>query len=588
MCGIYGYFQFNGKKITVKQRNHLFKQFIKSQHRGPEHNVFKNIGNNAILGFHRLCIVDIERGTQPFHDEDDKIFCICNGEIYNHEQLRKEHNLVTRTHSDCEVVLHLYTKYGHEDGGIEKIVNMLDGVFSFIVYDTRGGINDQQIFIGHDPIGVRSLYYSWCEESRRLYVSSELKSIVDEKDKEVNKNLKMFPAGSYGIFSNDSHGPCFFTSKYYDPYKLYKPIYTIIDDDATPLSEFNVVKQNVKILFENAVRKRLMSDRPIGCLLSGGLDSSLVCALVAKMMKENGSTEPLHTFSIGMEGGTDLKYAKMVADHIGSIHHEVTVTKEQMLEQWEKTPYDIESWDTTTVRASTPMILLCEYIKNETDVIVIYSGEGADEASGSYMYFHKAPTLEEFQTECVRLMDELQYFDVLRCDKSTAAAGLEVRVPFLDKDFLQYYMTLDPKFKHPKFTKNIEKYLLRSAFDGENLLPKEVLWRTKEAFSDGCSSVEDSWYEIIQKHCQKTTTLCLDEYDYYNGTSPPYSSESRHIRHNYIKHYPYSVDTIPHYWMPRWSDTNEVSARALDTYQERMKDTSTSSTSTPTLTSIST
>jgi asparagine synthase (glutamine-hydrolysing) len=269
-------------------------------------------------------------------------------------------------------------------------------------------------------------------------------------------------------------------------HRWYDYVYPIVGTE-----EKEIMKQ-IRKKFIAAVDKRLMSDRPIGCLLSGGLDSSLVTALVARKYPRG----TLKSFSVGLEGSEDLKFARMVAAHCGTDHHEIVLTEEVMLEALEDDVQYIECYDTTTIRASTPMYLMSKYIKEKTDVTVIYSGEGSDEASGSYMYFHKAPTPEAFQKESVRLMEDLCYFDVLRCDKSTAGAGLEVRVPFLDKEFLQYYLGIDPKLKMPA-TYGIEKYLLRKSFDYDDLLPKEVLWRVKEGMSDGVSSKTKSWYEII-------------------------------------------------------------------------------------------
>jgi asparagine synthase (glutamine-hydrolysing) len=533
MCGIYGYFQLNQaskKKISLKKRQQLFLEFSKTQHRGPDHSIFKSIDNNTILGFHRLCIVGIEDGNQPFYKNN--VYCICNGEIYNHKELRTKYNLPTCTGSDCEVILHLFLKFG-----IEKTCTLLDGVFAFLLYDT----NTYNIYIGRDRIGVRSLYYNLDSSNNILCVSSEMKSIGNKS------RCAFFPPGSYAIYAHNTlHINSYYITTYNNP--TYK------------FDTFEVAMRQTRYYFEKAIQKRLMSERPIGCLLSGGLDSSLVAALVAKII----APKRLHTFSIGMKGATDLYYAKMVATHINSIHHEVYVTKEEMLNTLPRTVYSIESWDTTTIRASTPMILLCDYIKEKTDITVIYSGEGSDEASGSYMYFHNAPSTKTFQNECVRLVKDLQYFDVLRSDKSVSAAGLEVRVPFLDNEFLEYYMSISPEYKQPSKNKNIEKYLLRKAFDDGKLLPKEVLWRTKEAFSDGCSSQEDSWNEIIQKY---TDSMTFDNSLLKNCEHPPEFKEAMYYRQEFLKHFPDNVDIIPYYWLPKWSgDVKDPSARILDVY----------------------
>ena len=277
------------------------------------------------------------------------------------------------------------------------------------------------------------------------------------------------------------------------------------------------------------------------------------------MIQKTG--KPVHTFSIGFEGSTDCYYARMVAKHLGTVHHEVIVTPQDMIEAIPEVIRLIESYDTTTVRASTPMYLLCKYISQHTDVRVVFSGEGSDEVSGSYLYFHQAPNEKEFHEETLRLVKDLHYFDVLRCDKSTASNGLEVRVPFLDRDFLQFYLHLSPSLKMPaKYS--IEKYLLRKAF--EDLLPNEVTWRIKEAFSDGVSSKEDSWFSIIQRHVN-TLSLKDSERGVY---LPPILKETRWYRSIYDKVYHGREELLPYYWLPRWvGDVSDPSARVLSVYR---------------------
>ena len=270
----------------------------------------------------------------------------------------------------------------------------------------------------------------------------------------------------------------------------------------------------------------------------------------------------------------------MVADHIDSVHHEVIVSEQKMLDAVEDVIYKIESWDTTTIRASTPMILLCEYIKKIRIITVIYSGEGSDEASGSYTYFHNAPDEDSFHNETCRLVKDLQYYDVLRSDKSISCAGLEARVPFLDKDFLEFYMSIHPSLKTSSNNK-IEKHLLRSAFSypKKELLPKQVLWRVKEAFSDGCSTKEKSWYTILQNHTEKVifpkiykNDLDIEQdYEKYNSHQPPRFNEALYYRNKFEEHYPNRSEIIPYYWVPKWSgDVAEPSARVLDVYQSNM------------------
>jgi len=288
--------------------------------------------------------------------------------------------------------------------------------------------------------------------------------------------------------------------------------------------------KNIKKLLIDSVEKRIDGERPIGCLLSGGLDSSIIASIMSKKIKN------LATFSIGLNGSPDLYHAENVAKFLNTNHTIVSVNETQMLDAIERTIYQIESYDITTIRASVPMLLLSEYIRDNTDIKIVFSGEGADEASGSYLYFHNAPDPESFQDECIRLIQDVQYFDVLRGDKTTAGAGLEIRVPFFDKTFMEYYMSIDPSKKMVK--DGMEKYLLRTAF--ENDLPQDVVWRRKDGFSDGVSSFEKPWYEIIEEYAQKKYGM----------------KESDMYKHIYDKYYSGSYN-IPYMWMPKWSNSTD-------------------------------
>jgi asparagine synthase (glutamine-hydrolysing) len=549
MCGIFGYLKKKGC-VSVKDRRILLSQFIKTQHRGPEHTVFKNVTDNIVLGFHRLRIVNIKHGIQPFQNEEETLFCICNGEIYNHKELRVKHELNTKTESDCEVILSLYKKYG--DAEIDKLIAELDGVYAFCIVDIRD--IKPKIIIARDPHGIRSLYYA--SDTNETYIASEMKSIP----RHMHEHTIHFPAGHYSINGDIKKNKYVWCEEYF---QMHANKYLHLKKNYEP-DKFQIQK-SVRNSFEKAVEKRFMSDRPIGCLLSGGLDSSLVSALVAKKL----APQRIHTFSIGMEGATDLKYARMVADHIHSIHHEVIVSKEDMLDAIPEVIYHIESWDETTVLASTPMYLLCKYIQEETDIKVVYTGEGADELSGSYMYFHNAPNLKEFQNETCRLVKDLEYFDVLRCEKCIAAHGLEGRVPFLDRDFVSLYNGLHPVFKSPKYNERngrpVEKYMLRHIFD-DGLLPEEVLWRVKEAFSNGCSSIENDWHAMVNKHCDG---MEFDDDVLKSGREEirPHSKKGAYFRAIYMEHFE-NLDLIPYYWVPKWSgDTKDSSARTLNVYK---------------------
>lgn len=451
---------------------------------------------------------------------------ICNGEIYNHQTLINSNNYKLQSCSDCEVIIHMFKHFG-----FQKTIEQLDGVFSCIL------LHNDTMYVARDPIGVRPLFVG--KKNGKIFYSSEIKSISN-----LCENIEQFPPGTIWNSKDKKY------FKYYNIDVLYNRIGYI---------DIKNILYSIQHYFTEAVKKRIMSDRPIGCLLSGGLDSSLVAAILQK----NISTT-LKTFSIGLEGATDLEYARKVAEYIGSDHTEVIISEEDMLNAIPEVIKSIESYDTTTIRASTPMYLLSKYIHENTDIVVIYSGEGSDEASGSYLYFHKAPTYKEFRDESNRLMKDLSYFDVLRCDRTTAAHSLEVRVPFLDKEFLNHYMNIEPSFKHPKYN-NIEKYMLRKTFDN-GILPEDVLWRTKEAMSDGVSKKENSWFSIIQN---KVNQLYTDEeferkQNQYE-TNKPMLKESLYYRELFANDYKSHDNIIPYYWLPKWcGDLVEPSARILD------------------------
>lgn len=530
MCGIFAFLSKLGI-ISPNKRECFIKNCETTKHRGPDNTKYLDLNENKLLfGFHRLAINDItSTGDQPL-SLDNKYWLICNGEIYNHNELAQKYNFKTKGHSDCEIILHLYNAFG-----IKKALEEISGYFAFALWDEELS----KLIIARDPIGVRQLYIA--DDNESVCICSEMKGIPTSCT-----NLKQFPPG------------CFWENGEYTIYYNYE--YPQMNP-----SEMSINDQMVKIrsLFEDAVTKRFMFERPFGVFLSGGLDSSLVAALVAKQNAPN----PIHSFSIGMAGSTDLAKARIVAEHISSIHHEVIVTPEDMLSAIPEVVKQIETWDTTTVRASVPMYLLSKYIKENTDIVVVFSGEGSDEASGSYLYFHRAPSDVAFQQECVRLLTDLCYFDCLRCDKSTAGNGLEVRVPFLDKEFIREYMRVPVEWKRPR--DGMEKWFIRKAFDGLGLLPDEILWRKKEAFSDGVSSTEKSWFQIIQDHVD---SLISNEEFNDNRTClepEPQLKESYYYRKLFDNYYPGRANTIPYYWLPKWSgDTKDPSARVLSIYTE--------------------
>lgn len=462
-----------------------------------------------------------------------------------------------------EVILHLYDKFG-----VEGMAQRLDGVFAFCVIDTKKG----QVHIGRDTFGIRPLFTLSAPEKKTgiLALSSEAKGLVPLiKNFEKNGNkvvVKPFPPGQYASYSlsNEEGLTTFIEQKAYT--KVGKP--PVFETKVKPDS--SDVMENIRKLFTEAVRKRLMADRRIGCLLSGGLDSSLVASYLTKLAKESGIDYPIQTFSIGMEGSTDVAAARKVANHIGSEHHEVIFTAEEGLQALREVIYALETWDITTIRASVGMYLVSKYISKETDTVVIYSGEGSDELCQGYIYFHKAPTPEDADAESRRLLEDLYLYDVLRGDRSTASHGLEIRVPFLDVQFTSYFLSLPPEMRQPK--DGIEKWLLRVSFDKTDALPKEILWRAKEAFSDGVSSTKpgQAWFEILQNHINNQVpdeALAAAAEVYPDNT--PKTKEGFYYRQIFEEFFPDQGHFIPYLWMPKWTNATDPSARTLEHFKEQ-------------------
>ena len=484
MCGILFYL---GKSQLIKSK--LNQSLETLDLRGPDNNSTLEITDNKTMLFSRLSINDVSsKGNQPLSKDND-YYLICNGEIYNHQELKNENEEFIsnmKSKSDCEIIIYMYEKYG-----IEYTCSKLDGVFSFVLYDKK--LN--KIFIARDPYGVRPLFIG-ITENNDLLLCSEMKPISQFCSK-----IEPFKPGHYATINNDN--PSLNYKKYHD--------YNFTFNNHSEAE----IKKNIQNLLTKAVNKRLMSDRPIGCLLSGGLDSSLVSALTSK----NYAPYTLNTFSIGMKGSTDLKYAKMAAEHIKSKHHNIELTTEDFLNAIEETIFVTESYDITTIRASVGNYLVGKYIKENTDCKVIYNGDGSEEIMGSYLWLGNIDNESDFYKENFKLLTEIHYYDVLRSDRSISDNGLEPRVPFLDKEFVKYVMSIHPKYKMFNDGK-MEKQILRDAFNNTNLLPKEVLYRKKEAFSDGVSSTEKSWFQIIQEKLENDIldfeTLTLISFSVYS------------------------------------------------------------------------
>lgn len=547
MCGIFTYLLKN-KDInnTLLQECHTRIHFLKN--RGPDNYSYILPDKNIFMGFQRLSIVDLsELANQPFTDKYKRATLICNGEIYNSKELTKKYNLLVESNSDCEVILHLYIKYG-----IQKVLEEIDGVFSFILYDYY----KKEIICARDPYGVRPLFIS--DNKDYLVISSEIKPLYNLD------NVLAFPNGCFWSSKQNISKPIHY--KYFNKQKnkLVLAKCNIFLKNNYIKNSFFSIKNSIKNLLYESVTKRLQSDRKIGCLLSGGLDSSIITALVAKLTNSH-----IITYSVGLEGSTDLEAARKVASFLGTEHHEIIFTEEQGLQVLSNVIYDIESWDTTTIRASTPMWIMCKYIKENTpDVKVIMSGEGADEVCQGYLYFHNQPSPDEGHIESVRLLKDLLFFDVLRSDRSVSCHGLEVRVPFLDKEFVDYYMSIPPEYRCPDKEK-CEKWLLRESFKTDNILPSDILWRKKDGLSDGCSSINRPWYKVIQEYVEKiVSTEELENAHIKYQHCTPKTKESLFFRNIFHKHFPEKDrDTlIPYQWMPKWSGKmNDPSGRLIIT-----------------------
>ena len=532
MCGFVCYhFEDNDDYIAK------YRQFDKISYRGPDKTERWTYAN-LHMTFHRLAIVDLtDDAMQPMWSADASVMLVCNGEIYNHLELREKYSFITHSESDCEIILHMYDKFG-----IRKTLQELDGVFAFVLFDLK----TNKFYAARDPHGVRPAFIGWTQGEKSVCIASEIKAMSDFCEKIVH----VVPGNYYVWELGGDKVPK--EMVYFD--KNYRYHY---------LSEKEALA-GIRTLLTDAVNKRLMSDREIGCLLSGGLDSSLVAALVA----QNFERGKVKTFSIGLPGSPDVEFAQKVADHIGSDHHTISMPQEEFLAAIRTVIYNIESYDTTSVRASVGNYLVSKYIKDNTDVKVVFNGDGADEVCMGYLYNANAPTPTEFFEENVRLLKEIFYFDVLRSDRSISSNGLEARTPFLDKAFVGFNMSIPPEMKMFGTNNLPEKYLLRKAFDNTRLLPDEILWRTKCAFSDAVSSRENSWHKIIQDH---VNGLVSDkEFKKFKSTHcAPVLKESYFYRKIFEEMFGRRhVNIIPHFWMPRWSTATDPSARELNNYSE--------------------
>jgi asparagine synthase (glutamine-hydrolysing) len=530
MCGFLAEFKSEYSTSTLQEQANLI------QHRGPDQSTLLKTQHGRFI-FHRLAIVDqSEHGQQPFRNQD--IFVVCNGEIYNDPELRPQYekqHYAFQSLSDCEILLPLYQEHG-----AKGMMSRLDGEFAFVVYDTVA----DSIFAGRDPMGIRPLFYGYSAQGGLLF-ASEAKALHA-----LCVEILPFPPGALlSVNLQDLHS------------LKWDALWQLGESSLFHGESFEEVKTGIRTRLIEGVRKRLRSDAPIGFLLSGGLDSSLVCSIASRLMDQ-----PITTFSIGIvEDSIDTHYARQVAEYLGTIHHEYLFTRQEMMDHLSDLIFQLETWDITTIRASIGMSLLCRYIREKTEIKVVLTGEVSDEIFG-YKYTDFAPTPQAFQDEAAKRVDELYLYDVLRADRCISLHGLEARVPFSDTDFVAYVMGIDPHMKMNHY--QMGKYLLRAAFEDDGFLPESILYRQKAAFSDavGHSMVDelkayaDGYYSQDEFEHKKT--------QYAHGT--PFTKESLLYREIFESHFPGRSALIPEFWMPnrKWQgcDVQDPSARALSNY----------------------
>ncbi|MCG7501828.1 asparagine synthase B [Tenacibaculum sp. Mcav3-52] len=550
MCGIVCAFDL--KQPSDKLRPQLLEMAKKVRHRGPDWSGIYS-DEKTIMAHERLAIVDPASGQQPLFSHDRRFVLAANGEIYNHKEIRKQlkeqHEFLTK--SDCEVILALYKEKGVE------FLDDLNGIFGFAVYDS---ITDEYL-VARDHMGIIPLYMGW-DKHGTFYVASELKALEG-----VCNKIEIFPPGHY--YTREDGLQKWYSRDWME--------YEAVKDNKTSIDE-------VRDALEAAVHRQLMSDVPYGVLLSGGLDSSITSAIAKKYAAkrvESGDKDAawypqLHSFSIGLEGSPDLVAAKKVSEYIDTIHHEITFTIQEGLDAIKDVIYNLETYDITTVRASTPMYLMARVIKS-MGIKMVLSGEGADELFGGYLYFHKAPNAEEFHKETVRKLDKLYQYDCLRANKSLMAWGIEGRVPFLDKEFMDVAMRINPEDKMIN-GERMEKWVLRKAF--ESCLPKEVAWRQKEQFSDG---VGYNWIDTLKEVVEAAITdEMMANAPHRFPTQTPRAKEEYYYRSIFEEHFPsetaaLTVPSVPSIacstptalaWDKSFQNQNEPSGRAIKAVHE--------------------
>ena len=581
MCGIFALLN-NSTTFCSKTIN---KSFMLGINRGPEQSTLKYNDDDVYLGFHRLAI----NGLNPASGQPmtfNNITLICNGEIYNYKELYALLDMKGTSESDCEVIIHLYARFG-----LEYTLQLLDGVFAFVLHDLRDDTHPL-IHVARDPYGVRPLYMVVPEPciSKAGDVTEPIFAFASEL-----KVLHSLCSGSVDIHNDNAYYKFHFShvmpgtfltfqknldytewllieKTNYHTHKFINGSKFINGEPVQQLSAIDLATyENIYTGLSSAVKKRVVgsSDRKIACLLSGGLDSSLIAALVNKYYEGE-----LETYSIGMPGSEDVKHAEIVAQYLGTKHTSIIVSETDFFDAIPEVIRTIESYDTTSVRASVGNYLLGKYITANSDAKVIFNGDGSDELTGGYLYFKAAPSDADFDLECKRLLSNIYAFDVLRSDKSISSHGLEPRTPFLDRGFVDYYLSLPAAWRNTN-KNSMEKQLLRQAVATCDplLLPVSVLFRKKEAFSDGVSSLQKSWYQIIE---EKITALvesggmCLPTNPDYKNINLPTTLEQDYYRFLYESYYPNTAYIVPYFWMPTFVKATDASARTLALYDENI------------------
>ena len=575
MCGIWALVQLSNKH----QENHKwFQDFYQLKHRGPDHSSFE-FYKNVVIGFHRLAIIDDRFvSNQPFIIEEQQrtIVFICNGEIYNYKELIDMYQLPSYIKNDCQVIPEIYAHLSNQDREADFyhfIKNDVHGEFAFVLFEFDHLKNLKKVVVARDEIGIRPLYYhpySTTNQSDIMLFTSELKGALHYKGP-----IMEFPPGHIHTYKINQLGMITLKDNnyttVYDSHRSYHADMPYFDkvlpspEELPPQKMLDMVQKSVI----NSVERRLSADKPFAFLLSGGVDSSLVAALSAKMLGK-----PIRTFCCGMREGTDLEFARKVAAHIGSTHTEVFFTPEEGLNAIPDVIRTIESWDTTTVRASVGQYIVSKYIGTQTDCKVVMVGEGPDEVCSSYLFNWYAPNEIVLDKAAKDYVANIHYYDVKRADRCISRWGLEGRVPLLDPEFIKAYWTIPPEMRMPTY-KNMEKWWLREAFEGTNMLPDDILWRKKEAFSDGVSG-EKSWYQIIQEWVEdKVTDEEMSNVSVIYPYCTPVTKEAFYYRKVFCNIFgEHRQNVIPGYWQPRWSaDKKEVtaymdpSARVLENYK---------------------